>query len=277
MKYNDRNFPHPVLNLGDDIDGDFGVKLQVQADKEYITISPTYHLRNAGIEKLIDEKEAAFVLQVYCRGTMFRKSYLAYESVPDPVKIQSVKLNHQVEADFFVCATKEIHEYRNENFTEDFGDYSFAIEPGDILAIGGSGKFYANKSPEELKAISSFMDIDTSGKKNKPFYNLYDGRKITILLSQEDYNMYQKVMRNSYYINTLHSTIVLPALAEAIRFLESEDSDMYSDNMWYELLTDLKNEFYEIDPLVTAQKILELPVNRSFISLVKLMDEPVIL
>jgi len=274
MKYNNRNFPHPVLNLGDDIGGDFGVKLQVQADKEFITITPTYQLRNAGIEKLIDEKKAAFVSQVYCRGTMFRESYLAYESVPDPIKIQSVKLNHQVEADFFVCAIKEIPEYRNEDFTEDFGDYSFGIESGDILAIGGTGKFYANKSPEELKAISSFMDIDTSGKKNKPFYNSYDGRKITILLSQEDYNMYQTVMRNSYYINTLHSTIVLPALAEAIRFLESEDSDMFTGNMWYELLTNLKNEFYEIDPLVTAQKILELPVNRSFMSLVKLMDEP---
>lgn len=277
MKYNNRSFPHPVLNLGDDIGGDFGINLQVQTDKEFVTISPTYNLSNTGIESLIREKKAAFVIQVYCRGTMFRESYFSYETIPDPIKIESVKLNHQVEADFFVCAKSDIQNYKNEEFSKDFGNYSFTVESGDILAIGGSGKFYANKSPEELKAVSSFMDIDTSGKKNKPFYNSYDGRKITILLSQEDYESYQLVMGNKYYVDTLHSTIVLPALAEAIRFFESEDSVIYSENLWYELLSNLYNKFYAGDPVITAQKILELPVNRSLKSLVTLMDEPEIL
>lgn len=277
MKYNNRSFPHPVLNLGDDMEGDFGIKLQVQANKEHIKISPTYKLKNTGIEKLIEEKKAAFVLQLYCRGTMYRESFFTYESIPDSVNIPAERLNHQVEVDFFICATVDIPSYRNEDFTEDFGNYSFSIETGDILAIGGTGKFYANKSPEELKAVSSFMDIDTSGKKKEHFYNSYEGRKITVLLSLEDYEMYQKVMRNKYYIDTLHSTIVLPALAEAIRFFESNESDMYSDKLWYELLSDLHEKFYKGEPIVTAQNILELPVNRSFKSLVRLMEEPEVL
>lgn len=277
MKYNNRSFPHPVLNLGDDIQGDFGVKLQVETNKDIISILPVFHLKNDSIEELIRNKQAAFVVQLYCRGTMFRKAYSTYEHIPDPIKIESIKLNQQVETDFFVCATEDIIEYKNEGFTEDFGDYSFSIEQGDILAIGGTGKFYANKSPEELKAVSSFMNIDSSGKKGTHMLNYYDGRKITILLSQEDYEMYQLVIRNKYYIDTLHSTIALPALAEAIHFLDTEESKMYSEYMWYDLLTDLINEFNEVDPLVTAQRILDLPVNRSLKSLIELMDQPEVL
>lgn len=277
MKYNNRIFPHPVLNLRDDIEGTFKVQLQVKTDKESIQLSPQYQLRNSTLEKLIEEGRAVFVAQVYCRGTMFRKTYKTTEPIPDPTFIKSSRLNEQVEVDFFICANQEIFDYQNEGASADYAGYTFDIEYGDILALGGSGKFYANKSPEELKSVSAFMDINTSGKNNKPMYNYYDGRKITIMLSQKDYEKYQLISKNKFYIDTLHSTIVLPALAEALHFMESEEAQDFSNHLWFELLENLKKENQASDPLVTAQKILDLPINRSFTSLTQLMDQPEVL
>lgn len=274
MRYNNRIFPHPVLNLRDDIAGTFEVNLQVETDKDFIKLSPQYQLINTTLENLIEEERAVYVAQVYCRGTMFRETYKTTETIPDPIQIKSTRLNEQVEADFFICADDDISDYQNDGASVDYAGYTFDLEYGDILALGGTGKFYANKSPEELKSVSAFMDINTSGKKNKPMYNSYEGRKITIMLSQEDYEKYQLIRKNKFYINTLHSTIVLPALAEALHFMETEEAQDFSDNLWYELLEGLKNENQHADPLMTAQKILNLPVNRSFTSLTQLMDQP---
>lgn len=277
MKYNNRIFPHPVLNIRDDILGTFEVQLQVEADKKNIKITPRYQLKNSTLENLIEARDAVFVAQIYCRGTMFRKTYKTTETIPDPINIKSSKLNEQVEVDFFICANNEIQNYQNEEASVDYRGYTFDIEYGDILALGGTGKFYANKSPQELKSVSAFMDINSSGKKNESMYNSYEGRKITIMLSQEDYEKYQLISKNKFYINTLHSTIVLPALSEALHFMETDEAKDFSNNLWYELLEDLKKENQDGDPLMTAQKILDLPVNRSFTSLTQLMDQPEVL
>lgn len=274
MKYNNRIFPHPVLNLRDDIAGIFEVKLQVETDKDFIKLSPQYQLKNSTLEKLIEEGRAVFVAQVYCRSTMFRETYKTTETIPDPIQIKSTRLNEQVEADFFICANDDIPNYQNDGASVDYTGYTFDLEYGDILGLGGTGKFYANKSPEELKSISAFMDINTSGKKNKPMYNSYEGRKITIMLSQKDYEMYQLIINYKFYKDILHSTIVLPALAEALSFMETEEAQDFKNNLWYELLETLKEQKKQANPLLTAQEILDLPVNRSFKSLTQLMNQP---
>ncbi len=102
-------------------------------------------------------------------------------------------------------------------------------------------------------------------------YNYYEGDKITIYLSQSSYELYQKVKNEKSYIDTLHSSVVLPALAEAIRFVKSRDSIDFSEKKWYSLLEKLIKSNETDDPLQTAQKILDLPVNRSFSSLYEII------
>lgn len=273
MKYNNRIFPHPVLGIEDDIDGNFEVRLRVSSDHKKISVTPSFILSNESLEELVKKKEAAFVTQIYCRGTLFRKTYKTTESMPSPILIDSTKLNDKVEVDFFICADNSIENYKNDSASKDYQGYTFTIERGDILALGGSGNFYANKSPEELKSVSAFMNIDTSGDKNKPMYNHYDGNKITIMLSQDDYDQYQLIKLNPYYTNTLHSSVVLPALIETLRFMDSDSASDYKEYKWFTLLSNLKDEHEGVDLLQIAQQILSLPVNRSFTRLTQLMEE----
>jgi hypothetical protein len=271
MNFNGRSYPYPVLGIDDNFIGDenkdiFKPELVVSSDFRKIKLDILYQLKNEELLKLIYANDAIFCTQLYCRSTMFRQSFLSSKQ-KDVIEIKSNQLRDEVEVDFFICALVEIKTYKNSKFNSVFDGMSFDIEKGDLLGYGGSTTFFANKTPEELKSISSFMSIDTENKTEVPMYNDYDGDKITIILSQEDYEIYQSIKKESLLTSTLHSGVVLPALAEAIRFISTTDGDEYKTRKWHELLTNLIEKHPTDDPLQSAQKILDLPVNRSFSSL----------
>lgn len=211
-----------------------------------------------------------FVTQIYCRATMFREMIKSDTSVSKPIVIPTPKLREQVEVDFFVCANENIPEYTNSASHSDYSGFSFPVEKGELLAYSGKGIFNANKTPEELKAISAFMNIDKHEKENGPIYNFYDGPKITIRLPENDYMKYQKIV-SDYTEDIVHSSVVLPALMDAISEIQSGTVD-YSDKDWYGILREMVNEAKEENLLKIGQKILDNPVNRAFNTIQKMIE-----
>jgi hypothetical protein len=271
MNYNSRCYPHPILGVVNNFIIDpnkenYKPSLIVSSDFRKIKLEVTFKLDNEELLKIVQKGMAEFCIQLYCKSTMFRQSY-STKRQNEVFEINASQLRDDVEVDFFVCASENIPNYTNKQFSPVYGKSSFDIEIGDFLAFGGSTIFFAHKSPEELKNISSFMNIDTANKDNVPMYNDYDGDKITIILSQEDYEKYQIIKKENLFVGTLHSSLVLPALAEAIRFCKSQNGTDYKDKKWYILLMKLIEKNESDDPLLSAQKILDLPVNRSFESL----------
>lgn len=271
MNYNNRTYPHPVLGIENSINDSFEINFNVSTDKGLIGINLEYKLSNNDLTKLIESRLATYCIQIYCKGTLYREVFRSHKPLPQKIEIPSTRLHEQVEADFFICACDEIVNYTNSSVSNDYKGYKFLIEKGDILAYGGKGIFYANKSYEELKSVSAFMNIDSGDKKTMPMYNYYEGDKITVYLSQTSYELYQKIKNEKSYTDTLHSSVVLPALAEAIRFLDSSDASDFSDKKWYALLEKLIQLNETDDPMQTAQKILDHPVNRSFSSLYEII------
>ncbi len=267
MKYNNRAFPHPVLGINDDVDSTFQVGLKVSSDSEKICINTNFMLTDADLKKLIRDKKASFNSHVYCRGTMYREMFRAGKSLPEPIEIEATALHGAVEIDFFICAEENIIGYKNSKANPDYSEYSFNIEKGEILAYGGKGRFFANKSPEENKAISAFMQINTDNKSKKPMYNDYSGEKITVILSQEDYRNYQIIKDDRFWVNILHSSLVLPALSEAINFIKTPEAKEYRKYKWFELLEKLVKESKQDQGLTIAQDLLNLPINRTFTTL----------
>ncbi len=271
MNYNNRAYPHPVLGIDNSINDSFEVNLNVSTDRGLIGISLEYKLSNKDLAKLIKSHLATYCIQIYCKGALYREVFRSYKPLPQKIEIPATRLHEHVEVDFFICACEEIQNYTNSELSDDYKGYTYLVEKGDILAYGGKGIFYANKSYEELKSVSAFMNIDSGNKKTMPMYNYYEGDKITVYLSQSSYQLYQKIKNEKSYTDTLHSSVVLPALAEAIRFIDSGDASEYSDKKWHELLKKLIQSNETDDPLQTAQKILDHPVNRSFASLYEII------
>lgn len=271
MNYNGRLYPHPVLGVDDNYKDTYRIDLNVSSDSRKIKLDLTYILENDELLNLIFKGSAEFCAQLYCRSTMFRQSFMCRKQ-KHIIEIESYKLRDSVEVDFFICASDEILNYSNTKFNSIYSKTSFDIEKGDLLAYGGSTTFFANKSPQELKNLSSFMSINTDNKSNEPIKNDYDGDKITIILSQEDYDMYQIIKKERLFTSTLHGSVVLPALAEVIRFMKTPEGQDYKENKWFLLLSKLLESYQTAEPLQTAQKILDLPVNRSFKSLFDILN-----
>ena len=185
--------------------------------------------------------------------------------------IESMMLRERVEVDFFICASNDLNDYYNDNQHEDYKNQHFSIQKGDLLAYGGKGVFHATKSYAKLKSVSSFMAIDSHEKQNNLMYNFYDGDRITILLSKPDYISFQTIKSSKGIADILHSSIVLPALMEAINLVQSNSSE-FIDKVWYDILVKLIEESKEDEPLAIAQKILENPINRSFKAVQNLVD-----
>ncbi len=214
-----------------------------------------------------------FVSHLYCRGTMYRESFKSEKNILDSIKINPYKLNGEVEIDFFICANEPISTYANKEFNIDYSGYTFTVDKGDILAYAGKGKFFANKSPEDLKSISSLMNISSTEKSSHPMYNDYDGDKITIMLCQEDYENYQIVKRGMLWINILLSCIVLPALTEAMHYVSTIEANDYADRRWHKVLKELKEKSKDRTEVEMAQRILDQPNNRSFTTIKQLIEE----
>ncbi|HWD88634.1 MAG TPA: hypothetical protein VG367_10950 [Mucilaginibacter sp.] len=273
MKYNNRLFPYPVLGIEDDVLGEFSCDLTYKSDKNNITIIPQFKLIEESIMRMLSEKKANFVTQIYCRSTMLREIYTSANTIPDPIVMDALKLKNEVEVDFFICSTEENSKFFSKNFNPEYKNSSFSIDNSDIIAYGGKGKFYANKSPEELKSVSSLIRVKNMNVKNKPMYNEYESEKIEIMLCAEDYDNYQIIVKSRLAKNFIHSSIVLPALIDALYFMEKKEADEYEDKRWYKALTEIKNKSKTKDNFQIAQNILDQPSYRMFETVLTLIEE----
>jgi hypothetical protein len=89
MKVSGYSFPHPVLGLGDDIDGYCDASFLIDYDdaNKYI-ITVNYVLDNATLSMLLSEKKTKYVCEISCSTTIFRK---CFESISPIQKIELPK------------------------------------------------------------------------------------------------------------------------------------------------------------------------------------------
>jgi hypothetical protein len=273
MRYNNRLFPHPVLGIEDDVSGEFSAELTYRSDKDFITLSPTFKLLEEVLRQFIDDGKAHFLIQVYCSSTMYREVFKTKSVLPEPITIPSLRLRGDVEVHFFICAFNTIDKFFSKNFNTEYNNFHFAIDRSDILAYGGKAKFTANKSPEELKSVSSLIRVRNSQKVTHPMWNEYDGEKIDIMLCEDDYNNYQLVLKNRIFHNLLHCSIVLPALVDALYFIDTNEAKDFEDRRWFKALKEIKSNSKVADCFRIAQNILDQPSDRTFGTMLTLMEE----
>lgn len=272
MRYNNRLFPHPVLGIGDDYTGEFSAEMTYKSDRDKITLAVNFKLIQETLIDLIKESKAVFLIQVYCRATMYREVVRSSSPIPEPIEISSWKLNGEVEVHFFIVAEQNIDSFSSNAFNSEYEKAIFFIERSDVLAYGGKAKFIANKSPDELKSVSALIRVKNSQKKSKPMYNEYEGEKIEIMLCEEDYENYQLSIRNTIFVNLIHNCIVLPALVDAIHFLDKEESKEFNERRWYKALNEWKLNSKVKDPFQISQNILNQPTERAFETILGLME-----
>lgn len=261
MAATSKSYPFPVLGNEDDISGRFNPSLRYTLEPHTVVIESEFELSNPTIEKLVNEKKAAFFVQVECGNTFYRRTFTTYEP-KIKIEIQAGDLRDRVDVSFCICATQDIEEYSPDGIHPDLAGEPTTVEAGDVLADGGTGSFLADKTFDPLKApISSFMKIKEGNDKSAPMYIDYGDDQIIIKLSKDDYKKYK--FARKYAVSTLHSSLVLPALIDTI-YTINRDQGLYQGSPWFNRVQQICRErsIDLNDPLLAAQLLLGKPIER---------------
>lgn len=271
MKINNLSLPHPVLGINDDV-GKFTYKpnFSVSLGKSDISLLMENLLDNPTLKKLISEKKAMFCTELNCMQTVYRQSFSTYE-FNSSITLKADQLRNKVDVSFYIVASEDVDNYQIEGSNEDYQGYKFNIEKGDVLAYGGSTSFVALKDWESLKAVKSFMDIQSYNEDKGPMKITLTESKIIIRLCRDDFDKYSLCLNAEGLPPIFHSSIVLPALIYALNEMISH-RDEHEDESWFQILEYRKKNDEKLSifdwtspeniPII-AQQILDYPLGRT--------------
>lgn len=280
MRINSLSLPHPVLGIEDDARGSYDVSPQVSLSPEKVKLALFHKLSNNSLEKIIKNNEAVFNVEVHCPSTLFRKSFLSSEN-SSSIEIPTMLLRNMVYVYFYITSTKDQNNYQIEGANSDYGDFSFEIKKGDVLAWGGSMRFPALKDWRALKAADSFLEIENYSLSEGPARIILSQNKIVLELPQNDYEQFKKYRKNKSLYSVLHASIVYSVILFALTKMK-ENPEEYKGLRWYEMLKFMKQEEEELQsfdwdsseqiPFI-AQHLLANPISRMLKSFDILLKE----
>ncbi|WP_276907275.1 hypothetical protein [Peptoniphilus duerdenii] len=277
MKIKERYHSYPVLApYTDDYPNTlFSIKkLEDIVDRNNYVFEVELNLNNKGLEKLINEQLAEFVIHVECSKTSFRRIFKSSMSTLT-LQIEKSKIDSRVEFAPFIIAKEDIKNYTDIEFDPIFEGFSFNINRGQYLAIGKVAIITIIKDKDDLKQLSSIIRIAQVADLEKGIKLQLEGDRIQILMPKETYEMYIYASRNHNRLRLLHSMIVLPAIINVLYELKDDaesNFEQFSDRRWFQALeiriNDLgleldKRLFSDNTPYELAQLILEYPVEEA--------------
>ena len=270
MRLSARSYPHPVLGNRDDVPGAaFQATLEMSTDKQSVYVATDVACSCGVLNSMLAASDAELVLHVECSNTLFRRAY-AFRETARRISIPADSLNDAVEVNVFMRAVNRIPAYRIPEAHSDYGDATFDVRRGDILAVAEGQVFDIESNFDSLARIGSIMQINESPKDGDlPMEPSFEGDKIVIFLSKSDFRDYKLLKLNEGVSGPLTTTIVLPVLVEALHILKEENDGSEDTRRWVRALSRRIESLglsREMQLLSVAQKLLELPVKRALSS-----------
>jgi hypothetical protein len=275
MKAKNISYPYPVLGNEDDVGGSFDIAFKHVLGRDEIKLKVVFSLKNKTLEKLIKHKKVAFITELECRSTFFRANFSTFEKQAE-FSIKSPAVREHVGVAFYIRALESISEYQIDGCHQDYKGFLFEIGPGDILAVGGYTSFVAEKDFDPMRpSVSSFMAIKRGESEKGPLEIDYsENEKIIIKLSKSDWDNYVQIKGKKGIAGILHSSIVLPVLADAVKFVQAGDREL-QETHWFKRLEVIlrQQELSDCEALKAAQKILRNPVERGLADLLAIRED----
>lgn len=281
MIIKDRSYPHPVLApFKDDVSpNDFSCALKVTPDADNFYFSFQFEYENVTLDQLIRDKKAAHCVHIECRQNFYRRIF----SFPERTRHLSIPANElvgRVEVTGLIKSLDTIDAYRIAGAHSDYGDISFRIQPGDVLAVSPSATFDAFVDYDPLRQISSILTIRRSPDQEEGGLEVdTQDDRIVATLSQRDFDRYADLKADPTLSALLANQVVVPAILVAIqeiRQIPESDTELEMQKRWFrsisKKLEDLGIDIRAADDptLKAAQLILQLPLRRSLEGLIQI-------
>ena len=282
MNIEHKLLPYPVLTYfrDDYLNSTFISKIKVERKMGKIVINLEASTDDAGLLELIENGYAEFVFRIECFTTLYRK-IIKSETGKEIFFIPEDKINNKIKIFTFIVAKKNIYNYLNPNFNEDYSDIKFSIEKAGILAIAKQFNIYVEKETNTLGEPSSIFCLIKNNDEKETKEIKFDmmGNKIKIILPREEYEDIAILSKSRQNQEILHSTLIFPSLIYILENLKTDDYDNFDDYVWFrtikKVLENLEIEFSKesienYQSYILAQKIINYPVGRSLAAMKEL-------
>jgi hypothetical protein len=165
-----RSFPYPVVTIGgSDYENtifmnEVSLGFELENSASLPKISWELNIDNESIQSLLADRKAGFVLDVLSKETLTRESFSVSPS--GSKSYAAGELYGSVEVTPYLLAIEEIPVFRPLDLNLEYGDITFEIGKGDVLAIGETFLFEiipdTTALPDEMVVrLSTDLDKDT--------------------------------------------------------------------------------------------------------------------
>jgi hypothetical protein len=263
------SYPHPVIDSADDVASDFEViNILVDPSQQDIEISYDIRTNDPDLLGLLDSGKASHSLRWRCSSTISTGEMkpVEYQRSSNGFRMkawldqQLVKGSVAAEVRIIVKEDMCGHQWSNQH--AQYGDASFDLQPGDVLADAGYFEFDAEKKYDPLDPpLGSCFSFVRSASLHKGIKVAFDGDEtVAVQIPAKTFDAFKLFAHRP---DLQIALVVLPALMETLSFINSSDDEPLDDKAWYVAINSLVDESGGWDQklIELAQKILEKPID----------------
>ena len=245
------SYPHPVLGLTSDMDGQFDLRCEIEQNQEERTLifHFDFEVTNEYVSELIKSRKCACVVLVTCSSTMMAWSVL---DLSVPFSISEDDISGKLEIEPSIIALQCLTDYSDVSFNSIFEGLSFRIDPFDVVGVAGKLSVPIPKDHEKMGIGSIFRFVGVEHNQVISHDLECDQIQIRVPNNSDGKNLVPMMFRTKPH-TSLH-IFIIPALIEALKYLGAEEEQ--STWAWVDIVNDIlpnKSENYYED----AQKILK--------------------
>ncbi len=277
------SFPHPVLDHTDDVDATFKLTNTTYTPSvDDVRLDFRVIMDDPDLKALIDANQARYSFRWSCSSTMAagelepRAVDLRADSTRYQAWILQENLRGRVRVETRIIATRRIPYYRLGNQHPDYGDATFSILPGDILAEAGVFEFEPDKLYDPLNPpLHSCFKFEKAPLARTIHVSFRDDEAVYVTFPAELYDGFAALGNRP---DLQISLVVLPALMQTISFIRDNQQpagEDLSDMRWVTVISELVTNVGSFDEPIfdLAQKILAKPLDRVLIAALSVEEE----
>ena len=276
MQLRYRLYPYPVIVDGFDYykDSFFVSYVQQEMDGYNVKLTLKVELNNTKLLEMVEQGDVIYAHHIECSHTCYRK-LIKTKDKQFQCLLKDTDVNGIVQICSFLIANKDIKQYTNNSFSDDYKGINFDIDKGCILAVGNQFDLRIEKHKDDLKNTSSIFSI-VNGKDSSEGFISYDidNQKIIITLPDATYKQYCCVQTNPELIPIMHSILIIPALSYAFSELVKSGDNIYEyeDYRWFRSLKKAcasigvelsEKNLNTIDTIKLPQQLMDSPITKA--------------
>lgn len=250
MQIGNKLFPYPTINninvRSCFKETTYSFKCNEDNDgQKYILKDAHIEINNEEITRMIEEGYLGVGLIIECSPTVYRKMF-EITTEPQTIEIAIGDLRDKVEVSCYIYAKKDIENFNNNDFLDDYNGYSFKIEKNDIIAIDDGYTTIIDYDESIDKKVSSIFQIIRDKSANCMLIEK-KAKKIVISLPEEEFTYYDNLRKNDNFQNIFFAMIAIPALTYCLKefqdIVKMGDYELDEIEMEYNWFISVKNAY----------------------------------